>query len=346
MRTALIKSLRAALGGRDTDAAMRAAFAVARQAGLDDPVCDTPEEARALMRRMALAGHADLAFGRLFEGHVNAVQLIRAHGTAEQGAVLNSGLANGAILGVWNSDQPGNGLTFDGTRLTGAKNFASGAGIVTDALVTVEANDPARTRMVLVKLGPGVPIDRRWWRPIGMERSETHIVDLSGLTVRSDMIIGAPGAYQAQPAFGAGALRFVAVQAGGIHALFDAVRGHLVEKDRAGNPHQKHRLARLFGLADTAYALLDRTVRVWGTDEPDRLLALVAAARGTIETLAMEAIAIAEAAVGVQGLLAPHPLARIVTDLSVYLRQPNPDGARDHAGDAAAAGLIVPGEDA
>ena len=342
----LIGDLHAALNGTDNDVAMRAAFAVARRARLDDPVCDTPEQAHALMRRMALAGRADLAFGRLFEGHVNAVQLVRAHGTADQRGALKNRLADGAILGVWNSDQPGSGLTTDGSVLTGMKNFASGAGIVTDALVTIEANDPARTQMVLVRLDPDVPIDRRWWRPIGMERSQTHIVDLSGLAVEADMMIGAAGAYQDQPAFGAGALRFVAVQSGGIHALFDAVRAHLVQTDRAAHPHQKHRLARLFALADSGYAVLDRTVSFWGGHEPDRLLPLVASARGTIETLALEAIGLAETAVGVQGLLAPHPLARIVTDLSVYLRQPNPDGARDQAGDAAAAGLIMPGADA
>ena len=332
--------LRALLTRDDSPATMVAAFALAHRAGLDDPDDSGPEGPRRLMRRMALAGRADLAFGRLFEGHVNAIQQVRAHGNAVARVALNQALAAGAILGVWNSDLPGNGLRVVDGAFAGAKNFASGAGIVTHALVTTDANDPGATRMYLCDLRDGgAPIDRDWWRPIGMARSETHIVDLTGRAAPDP--VGEPGAYQRQPAFSAGALRFVAVQAGGVHALFDIVRDHLVASGRAGHPIQRHRLARLFGLADAGYALIDATAAGWG--DPQRIVPLVAAARGGIEAIATEALALAQAAVGVQGLLHPHALARFVTDLSVYLRQPNPDGARDAASDAAAAGIIVPG---
>ena len=337
-------TLRATLADADTARGMRDAFAMARAADLDITDEGTPADAHRTMRRMALAGRADLAFGRLFEGHVNAIQLVRAHGDAAAHAALDAALRDGAILGVWNSDLPGRPLRIDGGRFVGAKNFASGAGIVTHALVTTDANDPAATRMFLCDLGAGgsVEIDRSWWRPIGMARSETHVVDLTGLSAPQP--IGLPGAYQRQPAFSAGALRFVAVQAGGVHALFDAVRDHLLATNRAAHPIQRHRLARLFGLADAGYALIDRTAEAWSASDPTRIVPLVAAARGGMEAIATEAIALAQAAVGVQGMLEAHPLARIATDLSVYLRQPNPDGARDAVGDAAAAGVIVPGD--
>lgn len=336
-------ALRFALAAGDSDAGMRAAFDVARQAGLDDQEDADAAAARALMRRMAVAGRADLAFGRMFEGHINAMQLVLTHGDVEQIRTLRIDIAAGAILGVWNSDAPDRGLRVVHGRFAGAKNFASGAGIVTHALVTTDANDPTETRMYLCDLRRGdASIDRGWWRPIGMARSETHIVDLTGLPAPAP--IGPRGAYQQQPAFSAGALRFVAVQAGGVHALFDAVRNHLVATDRARHPIQRHRLARLFGLADAGYALVDRTADVWSVTDPTRIVPLVAAARGAIEANATEALALAQAAVGVQGLMAGHPLARVVTDLSVYLRQPNPDGARDAVGDAAAAGTITPGD--
>ena len=336
-------ALRAALAASDTDAGMRAAFDVARRAGLDNAADGDAAAARALMRRMAVAGRADLAFGRLFEGHVNAIQLVLAHGDAEQIGALHADIAEGAILGVWNSDASERGLRVGDGRFEGAKNFASGAGIVTHPLVTTDANDPSSTRMYLCDLRQrDVPIDRGWWRPIGMIRSETHIVDLTGLPAPD--AVGPPGAYQRQPAFSAGALRFVAVQVGGVHAVFDAVRDHLVATDRARHPIQRHRLARLFGLADAGYALIDRTASAWSIADPMRIVPLVAAARGAIEANATEALALAQAAVGVQGLMTGHPLARVVTDLSVYLRQPNPDGARDAAGEAAAAGAITPGD--
>ncbi len=318
---------------------MRTAFTLARAAGLDRADEDTPDEARALMRRMAAAGRADVAFGRILDGHVNAVQLVRRYG---DGALLDRVLAGGGILGVWNSDRPDDGLHRDGEGWAGGKNFASGAGFVTHPLVTTDANDPQATRMWLVDMArAGAAIDRDWWDPIGMSRSETHIVDFTGSDPAAFAGVGGPGDYQRQPAFSGGALRFVAVQAGAVHALFDHVRDHLIATDRTGHPHQSHRLARLFVLADAGYALLDATAAHW--DDPDTLLPRVAAARGAIEDIATEALAIAQASVGVQGMLRRHPLSAVIADLSVYLRQPNPDGARSAAGAAAAAGTIVPG---
>lgn len=319
---------------------MAAAFAIARSAGLDDATGATPGQACALMRRMATAGRADVAFGRILDGHVNAVQLVRRYAPM---FALDPLLAGGAILGVWNSDLPGHGLHRDGEHFAGAKNFASGAGFVTHPIVTTNANDPATTQMWLLDMGQADPaVDRDWWHPIGMARSETHIVDLTGVPLTAAHAIGMPGDYQRQPDFSAGALRFVAVQAGAVHALFDHVRDHLNAHGRAAHPQQAHRLARLFVLADAGYALIDTVARYWGHDEAV-LLPRVAAARGAIEDIATEAMALAQSAVGVQGMLRTHPLARTLTDLAVYLRQPNPDGARSHAGAAAAAGLIEPG---
>ncbi|WP_230769562.1 acyl-CoA dehydrogenase [Sphingomonas sp. Leaf4] len=319
---------------------MVAAFAIARAAGLDDATCATPGEARALMRRMAAAGRADVAFGRILDGHVNAVQLVRRYAPA---FAIDALLANGAILGVWNSDLPGDGLRHEGGTFTGAKNFASGAGFVTHSIVTTHANDPMATRMWLLDMAAAEPaIDRDWWHPIGMVRSETHIVHLDGVPLAAAQAIGGPGDYQRQPDFSAGALRFVAVQAGAVHALFDHVRDHLNTGDRAAHPQQAHRLARLFVLADAGYALIDGVAAHWTGDE-DVLLPRVAAARGALEDIATEAMALAQSAVGVQGMLRTHPLARTLTDLTVYLRQPNPDGARSQTGAAAAAGRIVPG---
>jgi alkylation response protein AidB-like acyl-CoA dehydrogenase len=339
MSDAIVAAIRALDRSQPVGDWMCDAFAIARAHGLDDPACATPGEARALMRRMAVAGRADVAFGRILDGHVNAVQLVRRYG---DGAVLDPILAAGAVLGVWNSDLPGDGLREDGSGFAGAKNFASGAGFVTHPLVTTHANDPAATTIWLVDMvAATATIDREWWHPIGMARSETHIVHFDATPLTAAWRIGGPGDYQRQPDFSAGALRFVAVQVGAVHALFDHVRDDLNRHDRAGHPHQAHRLARLFVLADAGYALLDTTTAHWGQDAT--LLPRVAAARGAIEAIATEALALAQDAVGVQGMLRGHPLSTVLTDLAVYLRQPNPDGARTATGAAAAAGLIVPG---
>lgn len=89
---------------------------------------------------LRLVGYGSLALGRLYEGHVNALQLVARYGALDQRERLFSDARDGHLFGVWNTEPPGGGLALeegpDGMRLTGVKTFASGAGFVTRALVT------------------------------------------------------------------------------------------------------------------------------------------------------------------------------------------------------------------
>jgi len=69
------------------------------------------------------------------------------------------------------------------------------------------------------------------------------------------------------------------------------------------------------------------------------------AARGAIERAALNVMELAERSVGVAGMMAPHPLERLMRDLRTYLRQPNPDGAVASVGAAVAEGLWLPDEE-
>jgi Tfp pilus assembly protein PilW len=57
------------------------------------------------------------------------------------------------------------------------------------------------------------------------------------------------------------------------------------------------------------------------------VIACMNAARGAIERAALNVLERAERAVGVAGMMSPHPLERLIRDLRTYLRQLNPDGA-------------------
>ena len=59
---------------------------------------DAPVAAATLLRRI---GRANLSVGRLAEGHMNALALIRLYGTAEQ---RERHRASGPLLGVWGAD--------------------------------------------------------------------------------------------------------------------------------------------------------------------------------------------------------------------------------------------------
>ncbi|WP_448662588.1 acyl-CoA dehydrogenase [Sphingomonas sp. CJ20] len=303
-----------------------------------DPV--TAAESLAILRPLYAIGRRDLPLGRLAEGHVDAVQIVQRHGTATQIDRLRRAASDGAMLGVWNAGIADEPLILDADGLHGGKSYASGAGVLTHALVTAE--HCGGQQLVLVDLATTPPVvDRAWWRTTGMQRSETHRVRWRGAAIQDDDRIGAPNAYAQEPFFSGGALRFVAVQAGGIAGLCDRTRDHLVAAHRADDPFQSARLAELFWLADAAAATV-RHAAVTGFDTAqEERLARVAAARLAIADLAERAIAVAQQAVGLAAHFLEHPLSAMLTDLAVYLRQPAPDAQRLRVGRAVKNGVLA-----
>lgn len=306
------------------------------------PGLGDPSDAGTLLRLLRLlyeTGRVDLPLGRLCEGHVDALQIVQRYGTRLQRERATAVVGGGGAFGVWNADLAGEPLRLAGDRLAGGKSFASGAGLLSHALVTVDAEGGRQLLLLdLVRTTPA--IDRTFWHVAGMQRSETHVVRWHAASIDPDDLIGAPGDYVREPWFSGGALRFAAVQAGGIAALLDHTTAHLVAAGRADDPHQKGRLAALFGLAEAAAGAIRTAAAGWFGD-PAARLPLVAAARAAVYAAGGQAIELAEQAVGVQSLFVGHPLAAVITDLSVYLRQPSPDAQRMQVGAAVATGTLT-----
>lgn len=310
--------------------------------GLDslrDPA--DPQALLVLLRRLHDLGRRDLPLGRVFEGHVDALQIIARYGTPEQAATSQHAARNGAAFGVWNADLPGDPLRWSGDRLDGGKAFASGAGILSHALVSVDAAGGRQLLLLDLEQVPPV-IDRSWWRVTGMQRSETHVVRWSSQALLPQSRIGEPGDYVQEPWFSGGALRFAAVQAGGVAALVDHVRDHLVAQDRAGDPHQRARLADLYGAAQAAADAVATAALRWNEADVVTTLAHVSAARVSVYDAGERALALAQAAIGLPAMFVDHPAAAALTDLTVYLRQPGPDAQTMRVGEAVAAGVLTP----
>ena len=301
------------------------------------------EQAGELLHLLSVVGRGDLSTGRIYEGHVNTLFLIDRFGTPEQREIAFRKASEGAVFGVWNTDHYSNPLVLEGDVLKGSKSFASGVDGLTAAIVTV--NSEAGRQMLLVPTSQ-LDVDRGWWRPMGMRASGSHIISTSGLDVAPEMKLGAPDDYITEPFFSGGAIRFVAVHTGGIHAVFDCAVDHLTRTKRADNPHQAHRIARMGIALQTAYDWLALGAEAWANalaypddDKAGRhLLATTQAARGAVERAALDVLELAECAVGAAGFNAPHLLERLYRDLRTYLRQPNPDGAMAALGEAISAG--------
>ena len=308
---------------------------------------------------LVAVGRGDLAAGRLYEGHVDALGLVRRLGTGAQRARAEAVAARGGLLGVWGADDPNAPARLEReggeARLSGRKTYASGGGGI--ALAVVATKDETATTQLVLLDGDRLAgrFDESWWTPIGMAETRSDALDLTGLTVADDELLGSPGAYEGHAAFGAGAVRFVAVQVGGVLAVWDVMREHLERTGRSGDPHQAARLAAaladceaIHAAARTAFDRL-RPLIAW-SDEPTispapSSVGAADAARLLIEAAGQRVIDGAIRSVGCGGLMQSHPLSRRVTDLLVYLRQPAPDAAAVRVGRAVGEGTYEPSFD-
>src|ERR1700685_2574924 len=101
-------------------------------------------------------GSGSLPLGRLFEGHVNALELVLRYGERQQVDLVAAEARAGRLFGVWNNDDA-NDLRLvrrrERYRLVGQKTLASGAGHIERPLVTATDED-GRRMMVLPRLRP------------------------------------------------------------------------------------------------------------------------------------------------------------------------------------------------
>ena len=326
------------LPGSDEDAFPAEEFRLLCGAGLLAATLDPLTTLRVLKE----IGRGNLAVGRIYEGHVNALQLIASFGTAEQHARWRRDAQDGQIFAVWNTEAA-DGVSLipldNGCfRLAGAKTFASGAGHLTRPIVTGKLPDGGWQMCVVPLERADVTIDPSAWQPLGMRASVSYKVDFTGIIVDACNVLGAPGDYHRQPWFSGGAIRFSAVQLGGAEALLDAARAALRALGRTDDPYQRQRIGAGSILIESGNQWL-RTAAEQVDLSPEADTANVAATlafanmtRTAIETICLEVIRIVERSVGVRGMLRPSPIERIIRDLTTYLRQPAPDAALAQVG--------------
>jgi len=342
---ALSQAAEADAAERDADGHFpAAAFINLKRFGLigDPPL--QPAEMPRLLRCLAAIGRGSLSVGRVFEGHCNALLLIRLFGAPSQREQLCLIASAGGLFGVWNTDLPDDPVRLENGLLKGKKCFASGVDGLQYALVT--ASCPSGSQMIAVPT-ERLKVDRNWWRPLGMKASGSHVVSFDGVAIDGESMIGRPEDYVKEPWFSAGASRFLAVHVGGMHAILDITLEHLKNSRRADNAHQQHRLGRIAAEVATGYAWLNYVANRWICIDrlaSETVVAAANAARVVIERAALNVLEDAERAVGAAGMIAPHPLERLIRDLRTYLRQPNPDAALAGVGKALIEGAWEPSD--
>ncbi len=339
-------------------------------------------DTRELLMLLKEIGRGNLAVGRVYEGHVNALQLIQTFGTPEQIETYAADVRDlDKILGVWNAEAT------DGVKiipldngnylLQGCKTFASGCGYVERPFVNGALPDGSWQMCIVPMEKVKTVVDRDWWQPSGMKATVSYKVDFTGVELDRNCLIGNPGDYFRQPWLSAGVIRFAAVQLGGAEALFNTTRQYLQELNRTSHPNQQERLGKMaiaiesgnlwlcnvaqmvdgyapiFGgypdLSEQERAIspsetLRVRLRAEGIRKSPLLVAYANMVRTAIEQICMDVMQLSQRSIGTLGLLPPHPMERIIRDLSLYLRQPAYDVAIAKVGEYVLANKVPASE--
>ena len=298
-----------------------------------------PAATLALLRVLQYIGRGNLAVGRIYEGHLNALLLIQQLGMAAQVARYAADARAGRLFGVWNTEMPVDGVRLEALpngryRLHGAKTFASGAGHLTRPLITGALPNGQGWQLFVLPADQQAPaLDRSFWRPLGMRATASFRADLTGLEIGPEDLIGPPNAYYGQPDFSGGAIRFAAVQLGGAEAVFDETCAFLRGLGRTDDPYQRQRLGEMAIALESGRQWLrgaaDNAARPGAATSAgaEATVAYANMTRTAIEKICLDTLHLAERCVGARGLLQPLPFERLHRDLTHYLRQPAPDGA-------------------
>ena len=283
-------------------------------------------------------GRGNLVIGRIYEGHVNALQLIQTFGTSEQIEAYATDARHDKIFGVWNAEaEDGVNIIPHGDKyhLEGSKTFCTGCGYVERPFVNGKLPDGGWQMCIVPMDEVETVADPDWWQPAGMRATVSYKVDFTGVEVEQSSLIAGPGDYFRQPWLSAGVIRFAAVQLGGAEALYDATRQYLQKLNRCDHPYQQERLGKMAIAIESgnlwlkgAAKKIDNYAPVFGgypednQEQAGKLVAYANMVRTAIEQICMDTIQLSQRSIGTLGLLPPEPMERIIRDLTLYLRQP------------------------
>ncbi|MEO5999685.1 MAG: acyl-CoA dehydrogenase family protein [Chitinophagaceae bacterium] len=320
-------------------------FKALADAGLLDCVLPTrpldysKPDTEQLLQLLKQIGSADLSVGRIYEGHINALNLVHLFANEAQKEQWYKDVTERKMLfGVWNT-QAADGIRIHALdngryRLEGSKTFCSGAGYINRPLITGMLSGTTITgwQMCIIPMEKGKPVieDPSFWKPLGMRASVSYRMDFTGVELEEKDLLGKPELYYHQPVFSGGAIRFAAVQLGGAEAIFNAAREYLQSLGRIDDVFQRSRMAEMACLLASGNLWIENAGKKtdeWLEDplQTDRLVAFANMTRTAMEEICLRTIQLAERCVGARGLMRPNVLERVHRDLTFYLRQPAPD---------------------
>ncbi|MGZ4172352.1 MAG: hypothetical protein ACXVSE_08935 [Solirubrobacteraceae bacterium] len=291
-----------------------------------------------LVRRVAAA---DGSVGRIFDGHLNAVERISVQGPPDvRDRELRAVIAGELWAGVWGGDPtPGEGppaavvATAGGEALRGVKTFCSGAGGLHRALVLARdpSSGPPISAWVDLTDERRVEVDETWYRSRGLVASVSHRVLFHDAPVIARL--GPPGAISAQPWFARDALRTAASWAGMADTAVDAALAELAARPVTGEL-EALAAGRIIAAQGTIDVWLDAAARAMDAGAPE-LPAVALYGRAAVAQACRTLLDEAARACGSRPFARGDALDRARRDLEVFLLQHRLDPLLARAGAAA-----------
>jgi alkylation response protein AidB-like acyl-CoA dehydrogenase len=258
---------------------------------------------------------------RLVEAHADAVAI-----SVELG---HEGRENGQRWAVWAAGPP-DSLTAHqvGGRwvLEGVKSWCSGASLVTHALVDAATADGQRLFAVAVRAS-AIQVQPPSWSGPGMQQADTRSVAFAQADAAP---VGQPGEYLSRPGFWMGAIGVAACWHGGSRA----VARPLYERARraGGDPITMTHLGAVHTAMCEDVAVLGRAAKKVDRHPLQDHSVVALTVRDTIERNATAIMDHVGRALGPVPLAHDAGHARLVADLSVYVRPSHADFDRAEIG--------------
>jgi alkylation response protein AidB-like acyl-CoA dehydrogenase len=265
---------------------------------------------------LASCAAEDLSFGRLVEGHVDALAILAEAHVQPLGQDLS--------YGVWAARSDTSKMVAEpdnqGWRLSGTKEFCSGSQMLDRALVTAETPQGYQ----LFDIAPNddaVTVHPHSWAAVGMADSKSDTLTFDHLYVPPDRVVGSPGFYTERPGFWFGAVGVAACWYGGAVGLVN----HLLDGLK---PEPSEHVLSDLGLAVARVAAMRDVLQNAATEidsnpfdnaENGQMRALVT--RQTVHDAALDVLALVASAGGARPLCHEGDQARRAADLFVYLSQ-------------------------